>query len=93
MLLKCEIDKNAKRVRNHCENFVILSDLILILRVFNKFFFKKFFEHICYVINIKRVISCQNRKKKSSQFHVLINKIYFELQFFAFARNFIIKTF
>ena len=50
MLLRCEIDRNAKRVRNHCEDFVILSDLILILKAFNKVFFKKTFEHICSII-------------------------------------------
>ena len=44
MLLKCEIDKIAKRMRN---DFAILSNLILILKNLDKVFFKKTFESIC----------------------------------------------
>ena len=49
MLLKCEIDKIANRMRNY---FVILSNLILILKSFDKNFFKKTFEFICYINNL-----------------------------------------
>ena len=53
MLLKCEIDEIAKRVRNHWNSdfdtkiLAILSNLILILRTFDKVFFKKTFEFTC----------------------------------------------
>ena len=45
MLLRCEIDEIANRVRDH---FAILSNLDLTLRTFDKVFFKKTFESTCW---------------------------------------------
>ena len=50
MLLRCEIDEIANRVRNH---FAILSNLTLTLRILDKVFFKKTFESTCLNILIK----------------------------------------
>ena len=82
MLLRCEIDKIAKRMRNHWDFdssdfdtkiLAILSNLTLILRVFHKVFFKKTFEHICDVLNSSRVNvliakNVKNRRKQRMRF-------------------------
>ena len=59
MLFKCEIDEIANRMRNH---FAILSNLILILKIFDKVFFKKIFEFIC--LNDKNIKIKRNKKLK-----------------------------
>ena len=41
---------NRKKFWFRCENFVILSNLILILIILDKVFFKKTFESICVII-------------------------------------------
>ena len=57
MLFRCEIDEFAKRLRNRWdsdfedEDLTILSDLVLILKAFDKVFFKKTFESTCSLMN------------------------------------------
>ena len=71
MLLKCEIDEIAKRMRNHWDFdfdtkiLTILSNLILILETLDKVFFKKTFEFICFNIikNNSSFFKSQNLNK------------------------------